>query len=463
MSPQNLRAIPSVDRAVREFASADLPRAVLVAVIRRELDRVRSGAAEVPTDDIFSRIRTAIDDLLLARASPVINGTGIIIHTNLGRSPLGDEAIHAMSEIAANYNNLEFDLTSGERGGRAAYLEHNLALLCAAEAATVVNNCAAALVLILRHFTSSRRKQVIISRGELIQIGGGFRIPEILEASGATLREIGTTNKTTLADYRDAVCDDTAMILKVHLSNFYMEGFVESPGTEQLAQLAREKQIPLVEDLGSGAAFHTESVAEIEHEPMPAEVLARGVDLVCFSGDKLFGGPQAGIIAGCAQWISALKREPFFRALRCDKLILSALQTTVDLHLRAAETGSGAIDHIPIIAMLRQTHDSIRGRADAIIELLSGLPMDVEIGSGQSKVGGGTLPKAVIPSVTVDLLPHDIVLDEFSARLRRGKNPTIGFISGNRFKIDLRTVFPRQDPALVEAIRAAFNVRPPGG
>ena len=456
MNPQNLRAIPSVDRAVREFASADLPRAVLVAVIRRELDRVRSGATEVPTDEIFSRIRTAIDDLLLARIRPVINGTGIIIHTNLGRSPLGKKVVETVSQIAADYSNLELDLTRGERGGRAAYLEHNLAILCAGAAATVVNNCAGALVLILRHFTSGARKQVIISRGELIQIGGGFRIPEILEASGASLREVGTTNKTSLADYRDAISDATAMILKVHRSNFYMEGFVESPETQVLAQLAHEKRIPIVEDLGSGAAFNTESLADIEHEPTPAEVLGRGVDLVCFSGDKLFGGPQAGVIAGDEKMVEKLKREPFFRALRCDKLVLSAMQATVDLHLRADDDGH-EIDDIPIAAMLRANVDSMVQRAKALIESLAGLPMTIEIGSGNSKVGGGTLPRATLPSVTLDLAPRKMGLDELSARLRRAPIAVIAFVSADRLRIDLRTVFPRQDRLLAESIRAAFN------
>src|SRR5205814_10564802 len=218
-----------------------------------------------------------------------------------------------------------------QRGHRATYLERNLALLCGAEAATVVNNCAAALILVLRHFTVTK-KEVVISRGELIQLGGGFRIPEILEASGAKLREVGTTNKTSLSDYAKNIGKQTALILKVHRSNFFMGGFVESPATEEIAALAKKKRVRFVEDLGSGAMVETETLATIEHEPTPGEVLKRGVDLVCFSGDKLLGGPQAGIIAGKAGQVAALKKEPFFRAVRCDKLILSALQTTVDCY-----------------------------------------------------------------------------------------------------------------------------------
>src|SRR5204862_3686225 len=275
-------------------------------------------------------------------------------------SPLGPVVVEMLQSIAANYNNLEFDLAGGERGRRAAYLEHNLALVCGAEAATVVNNCAAALVLILRHFTAGERKEVVISRGELIQIGGGFRIPEILEATGARLREVGTTNQTSLSDYTRALGKLTAMILKVHRSNFFMGGFVDSPPLGEIAALAKKKRVPLIEDLGSGALVETEKLAELEHEPTPDESLKRGVDLVCFSGDKLLGGPQAGIIAGKGRLIAALKREPFFRALRCDKLVLSALQTTIELYL------SGREMEVPVIAMMRMPVEQLRGRAEHI-------------------------------------------------------------------------------------------------
>src|SRR4051794_30427755 len=352
MTP-SLRSIPSVDRIFRELGETDLPRPAVLAVIRRELAQARDHLSQPPPSnrepqniDIVAAIRAALDDLRRARIQPVINGTGILIHTNFGRSPLGPAVIDSLAQIAGNYNNLEYDLTGGARSGRAAYLEHNLALLCEAEAATVVNNCAAALLLALRHFASRPpRVEVVISRGELVQIGGGFRVPEILEASGASLREVGTTNRTALDDYRRAVCPQTAMVLKVHRSNFYMGGFVESPPSEQLSALAREANVPFVEDLGSGATFPTESLSKdpaiAEHEPTPAEVLRQGADLVCFSGDKLLGGPQAGILAGRRDLVAALKKDPFFRALRCDKLILTALQTTVDLHLRAA-SGGGA-------------------------------------------------------------------------------------------------------------------------
>ena len=284
-----------------------------------------------------------------------------------------------------------------------------------------------------------------------MQIGGGFRIPDILEASGATLREVGTTNKTSLADYAKAIRRETALILKVHRSNFFMSGFVESPLTEEIAALAHKKRIPFAEDLGSGAMVATEKLAALEHEPTPAEVLKRGVDLVCCSGDKLLGGPQAGLIAGKARLVAALKREPFFRALRCDKLILAALQTTVDQYLEG-----GAHDTIPALSMLGVSIDELRARAEMIITTFAGLPLKATIGEGKAQIGGGTLPRSVIPSVTVDLVPAGVALGDFAARLRAATPPVIGYISGGRFRLDLRTIFPRQDEELIHVLRRVF-------
>src|SRR5438128_32137 len=412
----SLRKIPSVDKVVGEIGDCDLPRRVVVDVVRHELGLLRAEKKIPNFSGVMSRIHAVIGALQLAKIQPVINGTGIVIHTNFGRAPLGPAIIESLTAIATNYSNLEYELTRGERGHRATYLEHNLALLCSAEATTVVNNCAAALILILRHFTATK-KEVVISRGELIQIGGGFRIPEILEASGAKLREIGTTNKTSVNDYARAPGPDTALILKVHRSNFFMGGFVESPSTETLAKLARAKRIPFVEDLGSGAMVATEKVGAMEHEPTPNETLRSGVDLVCFSADKLFGGPQAGIIAGKRRHIAALKREPFFRALRCDKLILTALQATVDLYL------AGESSELPALAMLEVTADELRVRADALLSQIRDLPLRSSIGEGKAQVGGGSLPRAVISSVTLDLRPDKISVDDFATKLRRGSPP----------------------------------------
>jgi L-seryl-tRNA(Ser) seleniumtransferase len=448
VTARSLRKIPSVEKVVCELGYSDLPRPVIVALVRRELSAMRAGKCVPEFAGVVNRVRAAVDQLRLTKIQPVINGTGIIIHTNFGRAPLGSAVVESLDAIAQNYSNLETDLGSGERGHRAKYLEQNLALLCGAEAATVVNNCAAALVLILRHFTKKKR-EVIISRGELIQIGGGFRIPDILEASGAALREVGTTNKTAVADYARAVGSGTAMILRVHRSNFFMGGFVESATTEALAKLARAKRVPFVEDLGSGAIVATEKAAEIEHEPTPAETLKRGVDLVCFSGDKLLGGPQAGIIAGKARHVAALKREPFFRALRCDKLVLAALQGTVDLYL------SGETSGVPALGMLQLSNDELRARAEKIIAQLHDLPMRPRLGTGKAQIGGGTLPRSAIQSVTLDFSGNDLA--GFAARLRRGAPPVIGYIAAGKFKLDLRTIFPRQDEQLVDALRSASS------
>jgi len=455
MKRSALRSLPAVEKVLQSLGAVDLPRPTVVGVVRRELAGLRSEKQVPDFEAVLARIRFSLDALRRSRILPVINGTGVIVHTNLGRSPLGPAVVETLQAIAANYNNLEFDLSGGERGSRAAYLEHNLALLCGAEAATVVNNCAAALVLILRHFTSGERNEVIISRGELIQIGGGFRIPDILEASGARLREVGTTNKTSLTDYRQAVGKLTAMILKVHRSNFFMGGFVESPATEEIAALAKKKRVPLVEDLGSGALVETEKLADLEHEPTPNEALKRGVDLVCFSGDKLLGGPQAGIIAGKARGVAALKREPFFRALRCDKLILSAMQTTVDLYL-----SDRAADSIPALAMLQVSNGELGARASKIKLALEALPMKTTVGEGKAQVGGGTLPRSVIPSVTLDLRPLNLTLTELATRLRAGSPPVVGYIANGSFKLDLRTIFPRQDEELFRAVHRAFENRP---
>ena len=448
-----LRNIPAVEKVLQALGDvAGLPRPAVVAVVRRELAALRTEKKMRDFDAVLERVRSSLQRLRSTRIQPLINGTGIIVHTNFGRAPLGPAVVETLQTIAANYNNLEFDLTGGARGGRAAYLEHNLALLCGAQAATVVNNCAAALVLMVCHFTSGDRKEVIISRGELVQIGGGFRIPEILEASGARLREVGATNKTSMEDYRRAIGKQTALILKVHRSNFFMGGFVESPATEEIAALAKKKRVRFVEDLGSGAIVETETLATIEHEPTPAEVLKRGVDLVCFSGDKLLGGPQAGIIAGKAGQVAALKKEPFFRAVRCDKLILSALQTTVDFYLSDRAVGS-----VPVLAMLRVSNDELRARASKIKLALEALPMKTTIGEGNAQIGGGTLPRSSVPSVTLDLQPLNMSVENLAARLRVGKPPVIGYVAGGRYKLDLRTIFPGQDETLFRAIHVAIG------
>jgi len=457
------RQIPAVNRILDAVGHCDLPRLVLVDLVRRKLSEIRAARSAPKFESIMALVRRSIDELRASRLQPIINGTGIIIHTNFGRAPLASKAIRALNEIGSAYSNLEYDLATGERGHRGAYVENALARLCGAESATIVNNCAAALVLITRHFarqkldgfkpSSLRRSkpEVIISRGELVQIGGGFRIGEILEASSAQVREVGATNKTRLEDYRRAIRKETALILKVHRSNFFMSGFVESPSSEEISALAHKRRIPFVEDLGSGAVVTTGELGIADHEPTPAEALKSGVDLVCFSGDKLFGGPQAGIIAGKKRLVAALKREPLFRALRCDKLCLAALQSTVDLHLNHATAG------IPALALLQIPEDELRARAAEICDQLSKkyTNLQIAIGRGAAKAGGGTLPKSTMPSVTIDIVPKKSSLADFAATLRAWNPPVIGYIAGDRFKLDLHTIFPQQDGLVIQAISAA--------
>jgi L-seryl-tRNA(Ser) seleniumtransferase len=478
MSHSVLRAIPAVEKLLQALGDTGVPRPMVLGVVRREVAGLRKRKTVPGFDTVLANVRTALQALRATRIQPLINGTGILVHTNFGRSPLGPIVIETLSKVGANYNNLEYQLTDGARGGRAAYLEQSLAILCAAEAATVVNNNAAALVLILRHFCRhgsgseesparkknrkpiTRKTEVIISRGELVQLGGGFRIPDILESSGARLREIGATNKTSLTDYARAIGPETAMILKVHRSNFFMEGFVDSPSGEEIATLARKKHIPFVEDLGSGAMIETQAVPGLEREPTPAGVIRRGVDLVCFSGDKLLGGPQAGVIAGKAKMIAALKRDPFYRALRCDKLILSALEATAEIYLRAGSEDTAPNEKqcryvgLPVIEMMHLSKEELRARADKIAAALSGLAVTADVGEGRSQIGGGTLPRSFIASVTIDLVHDAMKPQEIATHLREHAIPIIGYIERGKLKIDLRTVFPRQDAELIGAIRS---------
>jgi L-seryl-tRNA(Ser) seleniumtransferase len=463
MKTARLREIPSVDKVLQALGDTGLPQPVVVHAVRRHLQSLRSSASaggpapasakamarvRIPeVDAIVADIRSGLDRLRASRIMPVINATGVLVHTNLGRAPLAADAIRTLTGVAGNYSTLEYSLTEGTRGARGAYLEHALAILCGAEAATVVNNNAAALVLILEYFCKSEARDVVISRGELLQIGGGFRIPEILEARGARLREVGTTNQTSVSDYARAITRNTALVLKVHRSNFFMDGFVDSPSTEDLAALAKKKRVPFVEDLGSGAIIQTQTIEGVEHEPTPAEVVKRGVDLVCFSGDKLFGGPQAGIIVGRKKMIDGLKREPLFRAMRCDKLILSALESTADAYLRGEP-------RIPVLEMMHAGTDDLRARAERIVAALEKARLRLRVASGRSQIGGGTLPRSALPSVTIEVTHPTLGPQALAARLRQQPEPVIAYVGRGALKLDLRTIFPHQDAAVIRALQA---------
>jgi len=445
--------LPSVETlAKRLTGESDLPRPLVTGFVKRRLSEWRTRLAEGEAADrasIEQEIQSGLKDFSSSRLQPVINATGVIIHTNLGRSPLGQRASETLSEVATGYSNLEFNLLDGKRGKRAGYLETALAVLLETEAATAVNNCAAALVLTLRTLISSEKNEVIVSRGELVEIGGGFRIPEVLETSGAKLVEVGATNKTHLKDYADAISDRTALILKVHRSNFYLEGFTDEPDVTEISSLAHNHGIPLVEDLGSGAVMNTDQLAPIDHEPTPQDALRNGIDLVIFSGDKLLGGPQAGIIAGNADLVERIKSEPFFRAVRCDKLILTVLQECIDDYLACkGETKPS----IPVLDFLSTPVEELRIRAEEISSQLKDLSFPVSIVETLSRTGGGTMPRAEIPSIALEITSVGSSLEKLARILRCGDPAIVGYVSGEKFLLNLRTVFPSQDQSIVNAL-----------
>ncbi|MCC7179615.1 MAG: L-seryl-tRNA(Sec) selenium transferase [Acidobacteria bacterium] len=390
--------------------------------------------------DLAGAIETDAEARLLGRFQgslrPVINATGVIIHTNLGRAPLARAAIDRVAATAGGYTNLEYDLAKGERGSRAVHAEALLTMLTGAEAAVVVNNNAAATLLMLAAL--ARGREVLISRGELVEIGGGFRVPDVMAQSGAELREIGTTNRTRVADYTVAAGPRTAVILRVHPSNFRIEGFTERPTLAALVDAGRTLGIPVVEDLGSGNL--DEGLAD---EPSVRGSLAAGVDLVCFSGDKLLGGPQAGILAGRRALVDQLRRHPLMRAFRVDKLTYAALEATLLEHLagRANET-------VPVRRMLAMDVDAIEERARALADRLLALGWRVSLVSGSSAVGGGSAPGLALPTVLVAIEREGLTADALEARLRALDPPVIARIVDDRVALDLRTVPPESDGQL---------------
>ena len=452
---QALRELPSVETLVKSLAErSTLPRALITAFVQREINNHRqeilAGASPSRTE-IEKDITEKLQSFAASRLQPVINATGVIIHTNLGRSPLGQDAAEKLTEIATGYCNLEFNLSDGNRGKRAGYLETALASLLGAEAATSVNNCAAALVLTLRHLCVEGKNEVIVSRSELVEIGGGFRIPEILETSGAKLVEVGATNKTHLDDYTKAITPQTAMILKVHRSNFYIGGFTEEPEVVELAELAHAHDLPLVEDIGSGAMMNTDELAPIDHEPTPQEALRNGIDLICFSGDKLLGGPQSGIIAGKAELVAGIKKEPFFRAVRCDKLILTVLQECIDTYL--ATKSEPDVCAVPALQFISEKTQVLRERAKKIMHALPAeLQARCEVTESTARTGGGTMPKSEIPSIAITITPESISVNQMSKKLRTGTPALVGTVDDGKLHLDLRTVFPHQDAALIERV-----------
>lgn len=455
-SSNPLSSLPSVETLAQQLSSeVTLPKALTIGFIRQEINRWRKSILDEKATPTRHQVETSITENLrhfaASKLQPVINGTGVLIHTNLGRSPLGKTAATALNQIATGYSNLEFNLPEGTRGKRAGYLETALSCLLGSESATAVNNCAAALVIILRHLANGQKNEVIVSRGELVEIGGGFRIPEILETSGAKLVEVGATNKTHLSDYANAITENTALILKVHRSNFYIGGFTSEPEVTELSALAKEHSITLVEDIGSGAIMNTDDLAPIDHEPTPQTALRNGIDLVCFSGDKLLGGPQSGIIAGKAELIAGIKKEPFFRAVRCDKLILTALQASIDEYLRTQANPQQT--DIPTLRNLAESPENLKVRAEAIITKI-GNPSKAKITITESTAttGGGTMPTSQIPSIAITINPTGISLNKLSKALRIGTPAIVGYTDSSAFCLDLRTIFPSQDDSIATAL-----------
>jgi L-seryl-tRNA(Ser) seleniumtransferase len=419
-----LRDLPSVDelaRGVDDPLAVDAARAVL----DRAREEIRAG---IDPGDLEARVQAELATARAPSLRRVLNATGVIVHTNLGRAPLAAEALAQVVEAARGYSNLELDLREGSRGSRQDHVAALLRRLTGAQAALVVNNNAAALLLALAALAEGR--EVIVSRGELIEIGDGFRIPDVLLRSGARLVEVGTTNRTRARDYEKAVRPETALLLRVHQSNFRLVGFTELARVEELAAVARRHDVPLLDDLGSGV------LAELPGEPSARESLAAGADLVCFSGDKLLGGPQAGIVVGNAELVEKLRRHPLQRAVRIDKLSLAALEGTLRVYLEAPE-------RIPVLRMLHEDAGNVRARAERLAALVGGT-VEETVG----RVGGGALPLAELPSFACALE------ESLAAPLRLGEPPVVGIVRDGKLLLDCRTLADAEVDEVAAAVRA---------
>lgn len=453
------RQIPAVDQLLLrpkvQSWIARTSRPFVVSEIQRLLESIRnsirSGAGIPGFGAETSSLESALEQRLLARLRPalgsVINATGVILHTNLGRAPLSTAARESLSALSGQYTNLEYDLATGERSHRDKLLDSLLTQLLGCESAAVVNNNAAAVFLILKSLAFG--KEVVVSRGELIEIGGSFRIPEILAQSGAVLREVGTTNKTRVQDYRAAIGPNTGLLLRVHPSNYRVEGFSERPALREMVELARELSVPLVEDLGSGCLVELTPFG-IADEPIAQQSLAAGVDLVCFSGDKLLGGPQAGIIAGKRTLVDPIRKNPLMRTYRVEKLVYGALEATLASYF----TGR-AFEDIPVLRMLSMSPQELRRRARRFQRRLKAtVPAGARASlvDGQSVVGGGSCPGANLPTTLIALESERYGPNEIASRLRGQTPPVIVRIEDDNALVDLRTVFPGQEPILIEAL-----------
>lgn len=456
------RLLPSVDDLLHnpalkalvdregQPAVTDAVRTVL-ARLRQEIGAGRLASAEAVKlatgdmgDAIARQLRSAMDSSL----KQVINATGVILHTNLARAPLAASALRRVGEVAGRYSNLEFDIASGTRGKRDVHVERLFSRLLNQDGVSgirtvVVNNCAAAVMLALN--TLAEGGEVVVSRGELVEIGGSFRVPDVMAKSGAQLREVGTTNRTRIEDYERAVNEKTRLLLRVHRSNFAIIGFTEQPSLEELCQLGRKHKIPVMEDLGGGALVPLRSFGV--NESGVADSLRAGVDLVTYSGDKMLGGPQAGMLSGREEIVRRLRSNPLFRALRVDKLIYAALEATLMEYIRQDYQA------IPFVRMLQASAEQIRARAEQVQEQLRSAPhLRVEIVSGESLVGGGSAPTSTLPTFLVAVTAQALSADELAERLRQATPPVVARVEEGRVLLDLRTVFEDEERELVEAL-----------
>jgi L-seryl-tRNA(Ser) seleniumtransferase len=461
-----LRLLPSVDQMLRKPEVQDMmerhARATVTEALRRVLQETRQRIMEGGYNDEISagtiegELVRVLDERLKKESRgnlrEVINGTGVVIHTNLGRSPMADRAVADLARLSGVYVNLEYDLQSGERGSRHDIVRELLRSITGAEDCIVVNNNAAAVLLVLSAMASG--KEVIVSRGELVEIGGSFRVPEVMEQGGARLVEVGATNKTYIEDYRKAINENTGLLLKVHTSNYRICGFTRQVSREELAALGREFGIPAVEDLGSGM-FVDLGEYGIGDEPTVQDSIRSGMDIVTFSGDKLLGGPQAGIIAGRKEYIRKIAKHPLARAVRVDRLTLSVLESTLRIYAESERV----VERIPVLSMLTMPVDRLERRAERLVELLAGIEPYAEIAveTEYSQVGGGSLPLERIETRVISVLPKSMTLNQLEEGLRMADTPVIGRIARDRFLIDVRTVFDHQLPVLAKMLAMVLS------
>jgi L-seryl-tRNA(Ser) seleniumtransferase len=457
-----LSKLPGVDRVLesdklgplRERLSSDY----LADFVRQAVDRVRNDILQdnPRTDDLMaevvSEVMTSAEGFLAPSLRRVVNATGVVLHTNMGRAPLSQSAVERIVSVASGYTNLELDLETGERGSRTSLVESLLSRLTGAEAAAIVNNNAAAVLLGLN--TLAQGKEAVVSRGQLVEIGGSFRIPDIMERSGAKMVEVGTTNRTHPKDFSSAITDQTGLLLSVHPSNYEVVGFTSEVGLKELVEIGHARGVPILHDLGAGCLIDTRKMG-LGYEPLVSDSVEAGADLVTFSGDKILGGPQCGILVGTEDAISRVRQNPLMRALRCDKLTYAALEATLQLFLNRDTIA----EVHPVVRMLTDSQDSVKKRADWLAGLIGEVRGEVAVVDSEGQVGSGSLPIERVPSAAVRLVPGKGSVDQLARKLRTGSLPIVGYTRDGALHLDARTIAPDDIPAVAEAVRSALGER----